>query len=373
VQADLNADQVLFRDTSERFIADRNPLIAVRQSVGYLSGPSEEYWRDVAELGWFSLLVPEDQGGGSLTGSGVADAALVAELRGRSLQPGPFISTNVTTWALAHASGDAQGDVLTALLGGDARAAWVTTDAKGHWNPGDSVTYVASTEGWVLEGESSVVPDGSLVDWLLVAASGEDGLRQFLVPSHLSGVSTIRLESLDPSQSFARVLFDTVQLPTTALLGSAPVDLEGFERQFQIAIVLTLADTVGALDVLFEMTRRYALDRSAFGRPIGAFQSVKHQLADMSLSLEAAKAVLSAAVESVDTYGSDAAETASMAKAWLGDEGITIAQGCFQIFAGIGFTWEHDSHLFVRRITMNGLLYGQAEWHRERLFTLGGL
>jgi alkylation response protein AidB-like acyl-CoA dehydrogenase len=105
----------------------------------------------------------------------------------------------------------------------------------------------------------------------------------------------------------------------------------------------------------------------AFGRPIGSFQAVKHQLADMSLSLESSKAVTVAAVRAVQADAVDAAETASMAKSWVDDAGVDLAQGCFQVFGGIGYTWEHDLHLFLRRIAMNGLVFGQSDWHRERI------
>jgi alkylation response protein AidB-like acyl-CoA dehydrogenase len=133
------------------------------------------------------------------------------------------------------------------------------------------------------------------------------------------------------------------------------------------------AETVGAMDALFEMARQYALDRVAFGRPIGSFQAVKHQLADMSLSVEAARAVTASAVEALAGGKAEAGEIVSIAKAWIGDVGIDVAQGCFQVFGGIGYTWEHDSHWYLRRITMNGLLYGNADWHRERICQLQGL
>jgi alkylation response protein AidB-like acyl-CoA dehydrogenase len=134
-----------------------------------------------------------------------------------------------------------------------------------------------------------------------------------------------------------------------------------------LAALLVVAETVGAMDALLEMTRQYALDRFSFGRPIGSFQAVKHQLADLSLSLEAANAILAAAVDALQDGRTDAGEIISMAKAWTGDVGIDIAQGCFQVFGGVGYTWEHDSHLYLRRITMNGLLFGGSDWHRERI------
>jgi len=161
--------------------------------------------------------------------------------------------------------------------------------------------------------------------------------------------------------------------PATSVVGEPGDGAGAIEHELRLACILTTAETVGATDALFEMTRRYAIDRTAFGRPIGSFQAVKHQLADISLSLEAGKAVTAAAVRAVQEDREDAGEIASMAKAWVSDAGVDVAQGCAQVFAGIGFTWEHDLHLFLRRITMDGLTFGQSDWHRERICQMNGI
>jgi alkylation response protein AidB-like acyl-CoA dehydrogenase len=166
---------------------------------------------------------------------------------------------------------------------------------------------------------------------------------------------------------------DRVTVPSSTLVGEWGGAAADVEFQMQLAALLVVVETVGAMDALLEMTRQYALDRFSFGRPIGSFQALKHQLADLSLSLEAANAISAAATEALEDGRADAGEIVSMAKAWTGDVGIGIAQGCFQIFGGIGYTWEHDSHLYLRRITMNGLLFGGPDWHRERISAQHGL
>ena len=181
------------------------------------------------------------------------------------------------------------------------------------------------------------------------------------------------LDSHDITQRFGTVELNEVRVGSDALLGQSGQAAADIEQQLVEALVLSVAETLGALAGLFEMTRQYAVDRIAFGRPIGSYQGVKYQLADMSLSIEAAHAISAAATKAVQGGQADAGEVASMAKAWLGDIGIEVAQGCFQVFAGIGYTWEHDLHLFLRRITMNGLLFGQSEWHRERICSIQGL
>jgi alkylation response protein AidB-like acyl-CoA dehydrogenase len=218
-----------------------------------------------------------------------------------------------------------------------------------------------------------MVQEGLLADWILATAGSPEGLRQFVVSSATPGITIQPLSGHDITQQLASVTFDHSEVAATAQLGDLESTSDDVDRQLQLACVLSTSETVGAMDVLFEMTRQYAIDRIAFGRPIGSFQAVKHQLADMSLSLEASKAVVTVAVSAVQEDRADASEIASMAKAWVSDAGIDLAQGCFQVFGGVGYTWEHDLHLFLRRITMNALLFGQSDWHRERICQLHGL
>jgi alkylation response protein AidB-like acyl-CoA dehydrogenase len=372
----LTDDQELLRDTAVRFMEAACPLETIRQLFDEGGGTDlpGNYLRDAAELGWFSLLVPEEFGGGSISGDGLRDAAIVAEERGRRLQPGPFVPMNVVAGALARSGTAAQRDsILPAVMAGESAAAWVANDATGEWAPGASITAAARDGGFVLSGTSGVIQGASQAAWLLVVATGPDGLSQFLVASDRPGVVVHALESHDITQRFGTVELNEVHVGPEALVGPSGNAAADVEQQLVGALVLSVAETLGALAGLFEITRQYAIDRIAFGRPIGSYQGIKYQLADMSLSIEAAHAISAAATKAVQGGQADAGEVASMAKAWLGDIGVEVAQGCFQIFAGIGYTWEHDLHLFLRRITMNGLLFGQSEWHRERICSIQGL
>ena len=371
---DLTEDQNLFRDTAARFISERCPLEKVRELSDSVEGVESEYLAAAGELGWFSMLVREDEGGGSVSGEGVRDAAIIAELRGRTLQPGPFGPMNVVAAALSRlGSLDQQHGPLAGIVGGSTVATWIVANCVGDLVPGDGVMAVRHHDSWRLNGMGAVVQDAARADVLLVSCASAEGSVQFLVDARATGVDIDRLSSLDITQRFARVDLHDVDVANSAMVGTPDPTDEDVELLFRLALVLNVVETVGALDALFEMTRQYALDRVAFGRPIGAFQAVKHQLADMSLSLEAAKAIANAAVAATQLSQGDADMIASMAKSWTGDAGISIAQGCFQIFAGIGFTWEHDSHLYVRRVTMNATLLGDSAWHRERICQLGGL
>jgi alkylation response protein AidB-like acyl-CoA dehydrogenase len=374
VELVLDDDQALLRETTAKFIDATCPLTVVRTLAESSDGVDTAYLRQGAELGWFAMLAPEENGGGSVSGEGLRDLAVIAEERGRGLQPGAFIPMNVVAAALARSGSAAlQADVLPSLVAGEAVATWAIADPSGGWKPGAAVQADRDGAGWVLSGRAGLVQDGGIARWFLVTAHGSDGLTQFLVPAATEGVGVKVLASHDITQRFAVVTFTDVHLDDTTVVGTPGGADDDVEHQFQIALVLSVAETIGAMDVLFEMARQYAVDRVAFGRPIGSFQAVKHQLADMSMWLEAGKAISVTATRAVQTGADDAGEIASMAKAWVGDTGIDIAQGCFQVFAGIGYTWEHDSHLFLRRLTMNSLLFGQPDWHRERICRIHGL
>jgi alkylation response protein AidB-like acyl-CoA dehydrogenase len=193
------------------------------------------------------------------------------------------------------------------------------------------------------------------------------------VDTRTPGLTVTPLQGLDVTQRYGAVSFDEVLVPPESALGGPGGAEREVDLQLMLACVLSTAETVGAMDALFELTRRYAIDRTAFGRPIGSFQAVKHQLADLSLALEGCKAIAATAVRAVQDNREEAGEIVSMAKSWVAEAGIDLAQGCAQVFAGIGFTWEHDLHLFLRRITMNAVLFGQPGWHRERICLAHGL
>ena len=209
---------------------------------------------------------------------------------------------------------------------------------------------------------------------MLVTAASPDGPLQFMVPVDTPGITIKSKRSLDLTRDFADVTFSGTLVRRTDLLGDggdSPADL--VNRQLALASVLTAAQTVGAVAEDLSRTVQYAKDRVAFGRPIGSFQAIKHLLVDASLSLELGKSVVTAAAEALGNAGEHAVQAASMAKALVGDTGIEIVSNCTQVFGGIGLTWEHDQHLFVRRVTTDAALYGDPTWHRERVCQLGGI
>ncbi len=371
---ELTSNQELFLQTSARFIESTCPLTAVREHASEGADAGPEYRRQAAELGWFAMLVPEDLGGGSVSDNDVLDVALIAQARGAMLQPGAFVGTNVVAYALSkEGTPDHQAKVLPVLLAGDEPASWAVTGLGGDRGPAAGVHARPRGGGYVLSGAKTLVQDAHRAAWLLVTAGTDVGPSQFLVPADTAGVTVRVLDGLDITRRFCEVRFEDAELPPSALIGEPGGAADLVERQLQIACVLTVAESIGAMDHDLELAVQYAKDRTAFGRPIGSFQAIKHLLADTSLMLEMSKGIALAAARAVGTRQDDAAAVSSMAKAFVGDCGLDLAQNCFQVFGGIGYTWEHDQHLYLRRLTADAALYGDPAWHRERLCQLGGL
>ncbi len=367
------AEQRLLVESATDFIDRFCPIDAVRDNRYHDPGRAADYRRRTAELGWYAMLVPESLGGGTISGNGMLDAASIAYLRGQTLQPGPFAATNVVAYALATAgTAEHHAKVLPALITGEQSATWAA-GVPGLHGPHGELHASPTDDGAELSGTTTFVADGANADWILVTATGDDGPTQYLLPAGAPGITVTPLESLDISRRFSEISFDAAPARPADIVGTPERTTELVDTQTAIAALLTAAESVGAMHRDLDMAVRYAKDRIAFGRPIGSFQAIKHVLADMSLLLETSTAGVLGAAESLgagDDYGPSAA---SMVKAFVGDHGVELAQNCFQIFGGIGFTWEHDQHLYLRRITTDAALYGDSAWHREHLCRLSGL
>ncbi|MDA3040777.1 MAG: acyl-CoA/acyl-ACP dehydrogenase [Actinomycetota bacterium] len=372
MDTDVTEDQRALLDVSARFMEQTCPLTVIRDEVLRDQAFTDSYRRQAAELGWYSMLVPESLGGGCLSGNGPLDAALIAYKRGAGLQPGSFVGTNVVAYAVVLGGTDElRQDVLPRLVNGEVSASWALASVGSNARLGGGVTASPTADGGVtITGRKTAVQDVEPTSLLLVTCETPDGTVQVVVGADEPGVSVTPLESLDLSRRFAEVRFDDVRVSPPAVLSTSEDQLN---QQLAIAALLTAAESVGAMDHEFEMTLQYAKDRIAFGRPIGSFQAVKHLLADTSLAVEIGKAVVLAAARSLGTDDGYGPQAASIAKAQVGEAAVELAQNCFQIFGGIGYTWGHDQHLYLRRLTSDAGLYGDASWHREHLCQLSGL
>jgi alkylation response protein AidB-like acyl-CoA dehydrogenase len=320
------------------------------------------------------MLVPEQLGGGSL-GGGLIDLIIIAKEFGRLVSPGPLLPTNVVAAAVAQSGTDSQREaLLPGMVEGDLVVAWALLEPGGVWRLED-MGLLAERRGddFVLRGVKAPVEAGAQADQVLVTARTAEGPTQFLVPADTPGLHLTPMQGLDLVRRFAELRFDDVVVPSSTLLGELGKAESDVERQLQIALVLQCAETVGAVDRLFETTLEYMFDRFSFGRPLASYQALKHRFADMKMWLEASHATADAAGHAVETRDDRADVLASVANSYIGDHSVHILQECIQMHGGMGVTWEHDAHLYLRRATQNRMLYGTPSEHRERIASRIGL
>lgn len=364
----LSSDQELFRETTAKLLDELVPVGELRRLRDDPDGFDGEYWHRGAELGWTSLLVGEQHGGGSISGQGLVDLALVAYEFGRHAAPGPLLVTNIVAATLDEAGGDRFDDVIKELLSAESVATWCLAEPPP--NDGLGGTFLdVRVEGdeVVLNGVKRPVESGARADYLLVTGRTGPGLTQVLVPAGTAGVSVSPMHSADTTRRFSVVAFDDVRVPLDSLVGEAGTADGQVERQLGRAVAIGNAEAVGAMQTAFDMTVEWAFDRYSFGRPLASYQELKHRFADMKSWLEASHAVSDAAIGATTAGAPDAPELLSAAKSFIGDYGGDLMQDCVQIHGGIGVTFEHDLHLYLRRHTVNRALYGTPAEHRQRL------
>ncbi|OBG24752.1 acyl-CoA dehydrogenase family protein [Mycobacterium sp. 852002-51057_SCH5723018] len=363
-------EKILFASTTQAFLQKEAPLRRVRElhAAGLAFDPT--WWQRAAELGWTALLVPEDLGGGSVSGSGVEDLAMVAEQLGKTVAPGPLYPVSVVLSALVDcADPRSHADTIESLVSGETVASWAVSEPGRGWAPLEaSVTATQTDAGFRIDGAKDRVEAGAQSAVLLVVARCGDEIRQFLVPTDAPGVRIVPQQSVDLVKQYARVDFDGVVVDRSAAVGTAAETPGLIDRQSQIAQVLQCAEVVGILQTVFDFTTAWALDRHTFGRPLASYQVLKHGFADMKLWLEACRATTAAAVADFATRAPGAGLSASIAKSYVGEMGGRIVQACVQMHGGIGVTWEHDLHLYLRRVTLYRSMFGTPEEHNLRVY-----
>jgi alkylation response protein AidB-like acyl-CoA dehydrogenase len=366
-------EKTLFISTTRAFLEKEAPLRRVRElhAAGVSFDPG--WWRRAAELGWTGLLVPEELGGGSVSDSGLADLAIVAELLGKTVAPGPLYPVSVVLAALVDcADRQAHSAIIDSLMSGETVASWAVSEPGRGWTPlNPSVTATQTDSGYRIQGTKDRVEAGAQSAALLVVTRcgpNDSDLRQFLVPTDAPGVRIVPQQSVDLVKQYARVHFDGVIVKPSAAVGTAAETAALIERQSQIAVVLQCAEVVGILQTVFDFTVQWALDRHTFGRPLASYQALKHKFADMKLWLEACRATTAAAVADVAARSAAANLSASIAKSYVGETAGQVVQACVQMHGGIGVTWEHDLHLFLRRVTLYRSMFGTPEEHNLRVY-----
>jgi alkylation response protein AidB-like acyl-CoA dehydrogenase len=369
-------EQELLRATARKFLDNECTSAFVRQRMEEAAGVTDEFWAKLAEQGWLGLVYPEQYGG---SGLGFVDLTVLMEEMGRVMMPGPFFSTVLLGGLTILEAGSAEQK--TAWLGriaeGKAKAALAWIEPNALWDAA-GVTAGAKLVGndWVLNGTKLFVLDAHLADVLIVVARTSEGKRPeqgvslFLVPKGTAGLEVKLLPTMDQTRKLCEVALRDVRVPGGALLGSRDDGWTPLSRVIDRATVALCAEMCGGAQRVLDMTVEYAKVRVAFGKPIGSYQGVKHKAADMLVDVENAKSLTYYAAWAVDENVPEAPLAASMAKAYCSDAFRKAAGTGIQLHGGIGFTWEHDLHLYFKRAKSSEFTFGDASYHRERVAQL---
>jgi alkylation response protein AidB-like acyl-CoA dehydrogenase len=373
----FSEEQELLRDTARKFLDGECTTKFVRQMMETEAAVTPEFWQQLAENGWLGISFPEAVGG---SGLGLLDLVVLMEEMGRAVMPGPFPATVLLGGAAIAEAGSAaqQQEWLPRLAAGNAKATLAVTEPNARWDAA-GIAAVSAREtagGFVLNGAKLFVPDAHLADVLVVAARSrdgstlEDGVSLFLVPRAAAGLAVTLLPSIDETRKLCEVRLDNVPVLAGALLGELHQGWAPLSRVIDRAAVALAAEICGAAQRVLDMTVDYAKMRVAFGKPIGSYQGVKHKCADMLVEIENAKSLTYYAAWAIDESDPEAAMAVSMAKAAASDAGRKVCAAGIQLHGGIGMTWEHDLHLYLKRAKADEVAFGDATWHRERLARL---
>jgi alkylation response protein AidB-like acyl-CoA dehydrogenase len=363
------------RESARRLLADRSSSARVRALADDETGHDPELWAVMADLGWLAIAVPEARGG---LGGSFADLAVILHELGRQVTQAPVLATAVLgAGALAWSANTALAtEVLPPMAAGERILTAALSSDAGSYEPSQlSVTWSTRNGAVTFDGAARYVPDAHVADHLVVTARDAAGaLVLALVDRRAPGVTVEVEPTFDQTRRLGRIHLDEVAVPDGRLLtepGAAADDLH--HRLVALGATAVVCDAVGAAEHLLEISTSHATTRRQFGRPIGAFQAVKHHLANMFTDVEASRAAAGFAVDASGPGGDgaprDLRHAAAVAKSFAGPACARVARLAVQVHGGIGFTWEHDAHLFLKRIKLDEALFGTARWHRQHLAT----
>jgi len=375
----VSDEQADLRDSVRRFLADRAPMSRVRELMESPDGSDPKVWEQAGtQLGLPGIAIPEEYGG---TGFGFAEQAVVLEEFGAALYGGPYLASAVlaATALLSCADEQARRDLLPGIASGQTVATLAFTEDDGSWDPG-AIRLTASAgpgngagderDGWVLDGHKSFVPDGHTADLVLVVAVAAGGLSLFAVAAGAPGLSRRALPTLDETRRLARLEFGAVPGRLIGGPGDAGAVLS---RTLDVAAVALAAEQLGGAQRALDMAVGYAKTREQFGRAIGSFEAIKHRCADLLLEVECLRSAVRYAAAAVAEDSPEVPALAALTQAYASEVFFHVAAENIQIHGGIGFTWEHDAHLYFKRAKASELFLGDGAYHRERLAQRIGL
>ena len=354
---DYLEEHEMLRNMARGQLARRDPVQCYRKAGNRLDvGIRRQNRKADAAQGWIGMLVPEELGG---IGGSAVEALVVAEELGRACDSGAFATINAVALCLANVGTDAQRTAyLDKVNQGELGIAWATASTP-------EVRAEPLDGGWRLSGKAKFVQDADIAGALLVDAKTANGISQFLVPHPTIGLTVRASTTADVARQFCDVTFEGAQVASEALVGAEGVAGEAIAEQGRLVATLIAADSVGAAAKLLEMTVAYTKERIAFGKPIAAFQAIKHRCADMLINIEAARVATWYAAIAMRDNLPDAVEAAAIAKFYATEAASFVAIQSLQLHGAIGMTWEHDLHIYLKRVKANEILWGSNSTHRE--------
>lgn len=355
----------LIRTTARQFLGERLGIERVRELMMSQEGHDPAIWKEMADMGWTGLGIPEEHGG---TGFGTVEMGVLLEEMGRTATPGPFFASAVLASITIQelATPEQQAELLPSMAAGERIVTLAIFERARDWSPDSPSTTASRAErGWVVDGTKRAVLSGDSADIILVTAATDDGVGVFAVDATADGVAVKREPALDLTRRQTTIGFDSVAVGSEARLGGGDATA-GLTRALALAGVYLAAEQVGGAQTCMEMSVEYAKTRYQFGRPIGSYQAIKHRCANMLMKVEHARSAAYYAArvtqdpDELAVAAPLAASVASEAYEWVAGENI-------QVHGGIGFTWEHDAHIYLKRAKASSLLLGGPGYQRDLL------
>jgi alkylation response protein AidB-like acyl-CoA dehydrogenase len=373
-------EQEMIRSQAAEFLKQEYPIAFVREALNDEHGFNQDLWNKMSTLGWVSLVFPEEYHGAGLT---FVELTVLLEQMGGALAPGAFFSTVLLGGLAILETGSSEQKLkwLTSIADGKLKATLAHIEPEGDTNTGgpSSVTAKREGNGYVINGTKLFVPDAHSADLIICAARSnglsvpEEGMSLFAVDRMSAGLNVTVLKTMDQTRRVYEVMFNQVHVPEDRVLGKVGHASPALEKVLCKATIGRCAEMVGGAQKMLEMCVDYAKQRVQFGRPIGSFQAIQHKCADMLLLIESARSAVYAAACAASEDSHDAALLASVAKAYTNDACRFVAGEAIQIHGGMGFTWEHDAHLYFKRAKADEFSFGDAIYHRARVAELIGL
>ena len=361
----FSEEQEILRQSAADFLRNECPMSYVRQMMEDERGYADEVWNKMAELGWMGLIVPEAYGGAGLS---LVDLVVVLEEMGKVVLPGPFFSTVALGGLCVQAAGsEAQKKaLLPGMASGQTTLTLAVLEENPRWDEaGINLSAEKNGNGYVLNGVKLFVPDAHVVDHIICAARTSEGVTLFVLDRQQAGLGARLLKTMDQTRKLCAVALDNVQAGADALLGAPGQGWDYLSRVINQSKVALSAEMCGGAQQVLDMSVEYAKVREQFGRPIGSFQAIQHKCADMLVQVEGAKSATYYAAWAVSNDTPDAALAAAMAKAYCSDAYRQVTSEGIQVHGGIGFTWEHDLHIYFKRAKGSEVTFGDATWNRE--------